>query len=323
MQACGLAPSACMCQQGSPAIYPQGAQSGHETRTVLSFSVDLRLEDLVVLLPVLAFLVSLVVVYWLPRPDLRRKPSDALLLSSSNDSGANSSVRVLAGERPQRTKPVVSFVSESNCSGSLRNYASKKSAIRSWTSETTLIPSSRNKLNGLIAPGRNELAAGPVTFVAQRRKRSMSESDLTSLVAFQHSRNRENPCSKVQSQTKDTIIITNQASTSHETARNVIRSGQTRGMSCSTEQDRQHNRQEPPMTPGTPKPAGQTASPRGQTASPRTKSYERMMGNQQACPMTPARGSPARGPCDNPIIILRTDSLELGRSVLSGVDHLY
>ena len=201
------------------------------------------------------------------------------------------------------------FVSESNCSGSLRNYASKKSAIRSWTSETTLIPSSRNKLNGLIAPGRNELAAGPVTFVAQRRKRSMSESDLTSLVAFQHSRNRENPGSKVQSQTKDTIIITNQASTSLETAKNVIRSGQTRGMSCSTEQDRQHNRQEPPMTPGTPNPAGQTASPRGQTASPRTKSYERMIGNQQACPMTPARGSPARGPCDNPIIILRTDAL--------------
>ena len=114
-----LAPSACVCQQGCAAIYPQG---GQEPRAVLSFSVLLRVEDLAVLLPVIVLLVSLVVVYWMARPDVRRKPSDTLspgahhrrtalagraacetcgapLLSPSDDPRANSRVSVLLGER--------------------------------------------------------------------------------------------------------------------------------------------------------------------------------------------------------------------------------
>jgi hypothetical protein len=119
-----LAPSACMCQQGCSATYPQGEQSGPEPRAILSFSVLLHLEDLAVLLPVIVFLVSLVVVYRMPRPDVRRKPSDtrspgahhrrtalagraacetcgAPFLSPSDDPRANSSVCVLVGERPR------------------------------------------------------------------------------------------------------------------------------------------------------------------------------------------------------------------------------
>ena len=118
-----LAPSACVCQQGCAAIYPQG---GQEPRAVLSFSVLLRVEDLAVLLPVIVLLVSLVVVYWMARPDVRRKPSDTLspgahhrrtalagraacetcgapLLSPSDDPRANSSVSVLVGERARST----------------------------------------------------------------------------------------------------------------------------------------------------------------------------------------------------------------------------
>ena len=113
------APSVCMCQQGCSATYPQG---GQEPRAVLSFTVLLEVEDLAVLLPVIVLLVSLV--YWMPRPDVRRKPSDtlspgahhrrtalagraacetcgALLLSPSEDPRANSSVCVLVGDRPR------------------------------------------------------------------------------------------------------------------------------------------------------------------------------------------------------------------------------
>ena len=110
-----------MCQQGCSATYPQG---GQEPRAVLSFTVLLEVEDLAVLLPVIVLLVSLV--YWMPRPDVHRKPSDTLspgahhrrtalagraacetcgapLLSPSDDPRANSSVSVLVGERARST----------------------------------------------------------------------------------------------------------------------------------------------------------------------------------------------------------------------------
>ena len=117
-----LAPSACMRQQGCSATYPQ---EGQEPRVVLSFTVLLRVEDLAVLLPVIVLLVSiLVIIYWMSRPDVRRKPSDtprpgvhhrptalaggaacktcgAPLRSSSDDPRANSSASVLVGELPR------------------------------------------------------------------------------------------------------------------------------------------------------------------------------------------------------------------------------